>query len=122
MKKGIFINIAIITNLCILYLVARIDIDIFSAIPTIACFIATKQFCNIYVSHESKINKRRKIYLQILIVLNYLSILTLYCATIFDLHLLKYFIANGLITLYIILMTGYTSTIINIAREEKPSA
>ncbi len=122
MKKGIFINIAVISNLSVFYLLEKIDIYYFSIIPAIACLVGTKRLSDLYVSYENKIKKKRKVHLYILIILNYLSLISLCLSTYYRLDTLRFYVANGLVTFYIVLLVWFIYTVTNIARDENKNA
>lgn len=114
MKKSIFINISVLTNLILLHLFAKTDVYGFSIIPVVASFGVTLYLRNIFISREKKINKKSRILLYILIVVSYISLLGLYFTDNLKLY---YLIAYGLITLYLIIIGIYFNIIFDEARK-----
>lgn len=112
MKKNIFINICVITSLCLFRIPNIVEsIEFIKIIPILAYVIAILHVKHIFISRENRVGKKRKVYLYLLIVLCYMIIVASTWASYFEDIIIKFCLDNTFITVYLILIVIYFNAI-----------
>ena len=108
-KDGIYVSIAFITLALLYYLIK--DINELVAIPMSVCFGANFFLRPIFIARENRIKGKRRVYIIVLIIINYLSLLGVYAEEYYKIDLASPLIIIVLLTLYQILIVLYMKTI-----------
>ena len=108
-KDGVYISIAFITGLLLYFLIK--DINDLVAIPMFVWLRANFFLRPIFIARENRIKGKRRVYIIVLIVINYLSLLGLYSEEYFNIDLASPLLIIVLLTLYQILIILYIKTI-----------